>query len=110
MKGVDYLYESQGQSKAKKYNNARYSIGNVSMKDLPNIIREFENVPYKSYESRRPKNEPTYNYFYPARHLVKCMIRADALNSHVYSLRTEITGTKHIPISHVCSMEECKLE
>ena len=34
------------------------------------------------------------------------MMRADALNLHVYPVRTEITDTKHILISHVCSMDE----
>ena len=36
------------------------------------------------------------------------MMRYDALNSHVYLVRTEMTGTKHIPISHVCSTDEIK--
>ena len=74
------------------------------MKDLSKIIREFEKLPYKSYERRRPKHEPTHSYFYLSRHLVKCMMIADALNSHVYPVRTEMTGLKHIPISHVCYM------
>ena len=30
-----------------KYKKARYDIGNVSMKYLSKIIREFENLPYK---------------------------------------------------------------
>ena len=42
-----------------KYKEARYSIKNVSMKELSKIIREFEKLPYKSYERRRPKHEPT---------------------------------------------------
>ena len=29
------------------------------------------------------------------------MMRADALNSHVHPVRTEINGTQHIPILHV---------
>ena len=36
----------------------------------------------------------------------KCMMRADALNSHVYPLRTEMTARKKIPISHICSTNE----
>ena len=32
---------SQEQSKAEKYKKARYAIGNVSMKDLSNKIKEF---------------------------------------------------------------------
>ena len=33
------------------------------MKDLSKIIRDFEKLPYKSYESSRPKYEPTNSYF-----------------------------------------------
>ena len=43
----------------KKFKNARHAIGNVSMKEILNIIRDFEKSPYKSYERKRPKNEPT---------------------------------------------------
>ena len=38
------------------------------------------------------------------------MMRSDALNLHVYPVRTEITDTKQIPISHVCSTEKSELE
>ena len=64
------------------------------MKDLSRIIREFDKLPYKSYEMRRPKHDPTESYFYLARKLVKCMIRADALNLHVDPVRTEMTVTQ----------------
>ena len=64
------------------------------MKDISKIIREFEKLPYKSYESRRPKHELTENYFYLSRKLAKYMMRADAFDSHIYPERIEITGTK----------------
>ena len=73
---------------AKYIKKARYTLGNVSMKDLSKIIREFEKFLYKSYERRRPKHDPTDIYFYLARHIEKCMMRADALNSDNYSVRT----------------------
>ena len=57
------------------------------MKYLSKIIREFEKLPYKSYERRRTKHDPTDSYFYPARQIVKCMMRADALNLYVYLVR-----------------------
>ena len=38
------------------------------------------------------------------------MMRADALNSHIYPVRTEMTGTKQIPISHVFPTDEIELE
>ena len=50
------------------------------MKDLSKIISEFEKLPYKGYDRRRPKHETNYNYFYLARQIVKCMVRADAPN------------------------------
>ena len=34
------------------------------------------------------------------------MVRADILHSHVYPVRTEITGVKHILIFHVCSTDD----
>ena len=50
-----------------KYKRARYSIGNISKKDLLKIIKDFEKLPYESYEKKRPKHEPTDIYFYLAR-------------------------------------------
>ena len=38
------------------------------------------------------------------------MMRADALNSENYPVGTEMTGTKNISISHVCSTDESKSE
>ena len=37
-------------------------------------------------------------------------MRAYALNSYVYPVRTEMTGTKQITIYHVCSTDESKSE
>ena len=65
-----------------KYKKARYAIGNVSKNDLSKIIREFEKFEKFPYDKKGPKHEPTDSYFYLARHLVKCMMRADTLNSH----------------------------
>ena len=42
----------KSKSSPKKCQKSRYAIGNVSKKDLSNIIREFEKLPYKSYERR----------------------------------------------------------
>ena len=38
------------------------------------------------------------------------MVGSDVLNLHVYPVITEMTGTKHIPTSHVCSTDKSKLE
>ena len=72
------------------------------MKDLSKIIREFEKLPYKSYERRWPKHDPTDSYFYLAMQLVKFMMRDNVLNSYHFPVRTEITGAKQIPASRVC--------
>ena len=37
-------------------------------------------------------------------------MRADALNSENYTVRTEMTGTKQIPASHVFSTDKSKLK
>ena len=93
-KGLITSLGLKSKARPKKYKNSRYAILNVSMKNLSKIIREFENLLYKSYERRRPKHEPTDSYFYLARQLAKCMTRADALNSHIYPVRIEMTGMK----------------
>ena len=89
---------------------ARNAIVNVSKKDLSKIIREFDKLSYKRYGRSRPKHEPTYSYFYLARELVKCIMIYDALNLHVYAIRTDMTAKKQIPILHVCSTTESELE
>ena len=38
------------------------------------------------------------------------MMRDNALNSHIYPVITEMTGTKQIPILHICSKDESKLK
>ena len=53
------------------------------MKDISNIIKEFENFPYKGYVRERPKHELADSYLYLTRQFSKCMMRADAFNSHV---------------------------
>ena len=78
----------QVQSKAAKIKKAWYAIENVSKKDHSKIIRDFAKLPY---EKKRPKHEPTDSYFYLSRQIVKCMIRADALNLHGYGSYTEMT-------------------
>ena len=74
------------------------------------IIREFEKLLYDSYERKRPKYNTTESYFYLARQLSQCILRANPLNSHVYPVRTEMTATKHIPTSHICSTDKSKLK
>ena len=57
---------------------------------------------------KRPKHEPTDSYFYLARQLAKCMMRANAFNFHVEPVRTQMTNTQQIPILQVCSTDKSK--
>ena len=100
----------KAKSRPKKYKKARFTIVNVCKKYFSKIIREFEKLSYDSYERNSPKHEPTDSYFDLERQLANFMMRADALNLHVYPIRTEITATKHILTSHVSSMDESKLK
>ena len=75
------------------------------MKDLSKIIKEFEKLPYEGYVCKSPKYESTDSHFYLARQLAKCMMRSDALNLDIDPVRTEITGTQHILILHIFSMD-----
>ena len=93
-----------------KYKRERYAIRNVNKNDLSRIIREFEKLPSESYERKRPKHDPTDSYFHLARHLAKCMMRSDALILDNYPVKTEMTATKQIPTSYVCSTNESELK
>ena len=87
-KGLIASLGLKAKTRPKKYKKARYAIGNFSKKDVSKIIREFEKLPYESYEKKRPKHEPTKSYFYLSIQLVKCMIISYALNSHVNPVQT----------------------
>ena len=89
-------------STSQKYKKARYSIRNVSKKDLSKIITEFEKFEKLPSEKKRPKNEPTDSYFYPEIQLVKCMMISDTINWHDYGGYKEMTD----PSSNVWSTEE----
>ena len=109
-KGLITSLGLKAKARPKKHKKAMYTIGNISIQDLSKIIREFERLTYKIYERRRHKNDTTDSYFNLARQLAKCMMRADVLNLHVYPIRIEMTGTKQIPTSHVCSTDDSKLK
>ena len=108
-KGLINSLSLKSTARPKSYKKLRYSILNVSMKYLSKINRKFEKLPYKRYDKRRPKHEHTDSYFYLARQLEKCMVRADTLNSYVYPVRTKTTATGQIPTLHVCSTDKSKL-
>ena len=80
------VINTNGRSKKKK--KERYTITNVSMKDVSKIIKEFEKLPYKGFVQKRPKHEPTDSDFYFSRHIDKCMMRYDTFNLHIDPVRT----------------------
>ena len=55
---------------------------------------------------KRPKHETTDSYFYIAINIAKFMMIADTLNLHVGPVRTEITGTQQITISHIFDLNK----
>ena len=61
------------------------------MKDISKIIKEFENLPYKSYVRKRAKHGSTDSYFHLAIQLANCMMRADAFNFHVDPVPKKMT-------------------
>ena len=61
------------------------------MKELLNIITEFEKIGKLTYEKKRPKYEPTHSYFHLVRQLEKCMMISDNLNRHDHGSYTENT-------------------
>ena len=62
-KGLITSLGIKAKARPHKYKKARYAIGNVRKKGLSKIIREFEKLPYESYERKRPNHEPTDSYF-----------------------------------------------
>ena len=87
-----------------------YAITSFSMKDISNVIKDFEKLPYHVYVRNRPKNEPSDSYFYLARQLAKCMMIADAFNLNIDPVRTEITGTQRIMTLQVFYLDRSKLK
>ena len=102
VKGLIASLVFRAKVRSQKYKKTRYAIGNVSKKNLSKIIREFEKFGKSPYEKKRPKHEPTDSYFYLARQLAKCIMRADALNWHGYGGYTKMTALS----SNVYSVDE----
>ena len=90
--GFITLLGFKAKVRPQKYKKARNVNRNFSKKDLSKIIKEFAKFEILSYDKKRPKHEPTGSYFYLARQLAKCMIRADPLNWHNYGGYTEMTA------------------
>ena len=72
------------KARSKKYKKAMYAIGNVSMKDLSNKIKEFEKFVKVPHLKMTPKHEPNLSYFHLVECLRKCMMRSGENNHHVH--------------------------
>ena len=62
------------------------------MKDLSNIIKEFEKMVKVPYVERIPKQEPTYSYYHLVRCITEFMMRSDEHNRHVHGSYAEETA------------------
>ena len=78
---------------SQKYKKARYAIGNVSMKDLSNIIKEYEKIFNVPYVKRIPKHAPTSSYYHLVRCIAECMMRSDEHNQYVHDIYAEETAS-----------------
>ena len=88
--------------RSQKYKKVRYAIGNVSKKDLLEIIKEFEKIGKVPYVKRIPKHEPTSSYYHLVRCIAECMMRSNEHNRHVHDSYTEETA----PSSNVNDTDE----
>ena len=78
--------------RSKKYKKSRYAIRNVSMKDLSNIIKDFEKIVKVPYVKRIPKHEPTSRYYHLVRCIAEFMMRSDEHNRNVHGSYAEDTA------------------
>ena len=72
------------KARSTKYKKARYAIGNVSMKDHSNKIKEFEKIVKAPHLKRTPKHEHTLSYFHLVECLRRCMMISGDNNHHVH--------------------------
>ena len=90
------------KERSQKYKKARYAIVNISMKDLSNIIKEFEKIVKVTYVRRIPKYEPTSSYHNLVGCIAECMLRCREDNQHVHGGYAEETA----PSSNVNDTDE----
>ena len=62
------------------------------MKELSNIIIEFEKTGKIPYVKRIPKHEPTFSYFHIERCIVECIMTSDEYNRHAHGSYAEETA------------------
>ena len=91
-KGLVTAMALKTKARFAKIKKARYAIRNVSMKDLSNIIKEFEKIFKVPYVKRTSKHEPTYSYYHLVKFISECMMISDEHNQHVHGSYEEETA------------------
>ena len=61
------------------------------MKDLSNIIKEFEKIVKLPYVKSIPKHDPTSSYYHLVGCIAECMLRCGEDNQHVHGGYAEET-------------------
>ena len=56
------------------------------MKDLSNIIKEFEKIVKVPYVKRIPKHDPTSRYYHLVGCIAECMLRCGEDNHHIHDV------------------------
>ena len=67
------------------------------MKEISNIIKEFEKIAKVPYVKRIPKYDPTSSYYHLVGCIADCMMRFDEYNRHLHGSYAEDT----VPSSNV---------
>ena len=83
-KGLVTSLVCKTKARSTKYKKARYTIGNVSMKELSNKTKYFEKFVMVPHLKKTPKHEPTLSYFHLVECLRKCMMRYGEKNHHMH--------------------------
>ena len=82
-KGLVNALAFKTKVRSQTYKKARYAIRNVSMKELSNIIKEFEKIVKVPYVKSIPKHETTSSYYHLLVCITECMMRSDEHNRPV---------------------------
>ena len=90
-KGLVTAMVFKSKVRSQKYKKAKYAIGNVNMKDIFSITKEYEKIVKVPYMKRIPKHEPTSSYYHLVGCIAECMMRSDEHSRHVHRSYTEKT-------------------
>ena len=101
-KGLVTDLDLKNKVKLQRYKKARCAIRNFSMKDLLNIIKDFEKFVKVPYVKSIPKHDPTSGYYHLVRCIAECMMISYEHGWHVHGSYAEETA----PSSNVNDTDE----